>query len=168
MRTDRQTDAVPCGMLWNALDLIEQGCGPLRYVVDCGALRKRCEGLQMIVVLYGACGASSAPCGGVHQILSPLYSGTLPKRYRKLTDHGNACGPLWCVAVHYGVFGALRKRCGSLVDHWNASKLLQFTTTHCGASSARCGGVHHTLMETPKFHLPPLHPADPQKPIDNP
>jgi len=118
MRTDRQTDAVPCGMLWNALDLIEQGCGPLRYVVDCGALRKRCEGLQMIVVLYGACGASSAPCGGVHQILSPLNSGTLRKHYRKLMDHGNTCRPLPYIAVHYGVLRCIAemlwKPCGPL------------------------------------------------------
>jgi len=61
------------------------------------------EGLRTILVLYryGACGASSAPCSGVHHILSPHNSGTLWKRYRKLTDHGNACGPLKCVVVHY-------------------------------------------------------------------
>ena len=62
--------------------------------------------------LYGACGASSAPCGGVHHILSTHNSGTLWKRYRKLTDHGNACRQLRCVSVHYC---ALRKCCGNLL-----------------------------------------------------
>jgi len=70
-----------------------------------------------------------------------------------------AYGPrerLRTIVVHCGAhYGALCKCCGSLADHWNASKLLQFTMTHCGASSARCGGVHHTLTEMPKFHLPP-------------
>jgi len=104
------------------------------------------EGLQTIVVLYGACGTSSAPCGGVHHILSPLaiiavYHGKVTENLwttETLADH---CCALRCTTVHYGV---LQKRCGSPADHWNASKPLRFTTTHCGASSARCGGVHHT------------------------
>jgi len=43
--------------------------------------------------------------------------GTLQKRYRKLTDHGNVVdhgGALRCKMVHYG---ALQKRCRSLADH---------------------------------------------------
>jgi len=171
--TDRQTD---CSALWccrnvgedlhtitvpfSVLPCIAAPCRTLRNVVEwlwtivvpCGALecisRNVAEGLQTIVELCGARGANSTPCNEVHHILSPHNSSTLRKRYRKLTDHGNACGQLWCVAVDYS---ALRKRSGSLADHWNASKPLWFTTTHCGASSARCGRVHHTFMETPKI-----------------
>jgi len=36
----------------------------------------------------------------------------------------------------------LRKRCGRLTDYCGA---LQCIAVHCGASSARCGGVHHIL-----------------------
>jgi len=161
MRTDRQTDRLRCiAVHRNVVEVLRS------IAVHC---RNVAEGLQTTVVLYGACGASSAPCGGVHQILSPHNSGTLRKRYRKLTDHGNACGPLQCVAVCTTVhYGALRKRCRSRVDHWNASKLLQFTTTHCGASSACCGEcITHSRKRQNSVYLP-YHLANPQKPIANP
>jgi len=109
-------------------------------------------------VLYGACGASSAPCGGVHHILSPLqlvHYGNVTESLRTTETLADYCGasPLRCTTVHYS---ALQKRCGSLADHWNAPKSLRFITTHYGASSACWGGVHHTLTEMPKFHPPPL------------
>jgi len=160
---------VHCRNVAEGLRTIAVSCDTLP--VYCSALRKRCkglwtvavccgnvaEGLQTIVVLYGACGASSAPCGGVHHILSPrsliaVHYGNVTVSLRTTGTLADHCGALRCM-VHYG---ALRKRCGSLADHWNASKPLWFTTTHCGASSTRCGGVHHTLTETPKFHRPPL------------
>ena len=88
-----QCVAMHCGTLWNVakhlwnvaecLRTIVVHCinvvkasGPnsaLRCIaVHCGNIA---EGLQTIVVLYGACGASSTPCGGVHHILSPHNSG---------------------------------------------------------------------------------------------
>jgi len=56
------------------------------------------------------------------------------------------CGPTdkpRCVAMH----------CRNIAERFQP---LQLTTTHCGASSTPCGGVHHTLTESPKFHPPPL------------
>jgi len=139
MRTNKQTDR-------GALQCIAVHCGNVA------------EGLQTIVVLYGACGASSAPCSGVHHILSPLviiavHYGTVTESLRTTGTLADHCCALRCTKVHYS---ALRKRCGSLEDQWNASKPLRFTMTHCSVSSARCGGVHHALTETPKFHPPPL------------
>jgi len=71
-------------------------------------------------------------------------------------DHGNACGPLQCIAVHYGalqcIVETLQKPCRPL-------ERFQMIAVHYDAlraSSACCGGVHHTFTETPKFHLPPL------------
>ena len=56
-------------------------------VVHCG----NAEGLQTIV-LYGACGASSTPCGGVHHILSPLA--IIVVHYGNVTESFQTTGTL--------------------------------------------------------------------------
>ena len=100
------------------------------------------EGLQTIVVLHGACGASSTPYGGVHHILSPLNSGTLWKRYRKLTGHGIACGPLHCVVVHYGVlqfiaesrnFAEALRTTGTLQNYYGSLRRIAVQVVHAAA-----------------------------------
>jgi len=109
------------------------------------------------------CGASTTHCGGVHHTWNSLtimavHYGNVTESLRTtgmLADH---CGALRWTTVHYG---ALWKRCESLADHWNASKSLRFTTTHCDASSARSGGMYHTLTEMPTFHPPAYIPANP-------
>ena len=130
MRSDRQTD--------------RQDHSTLRcIVVHCRNVGKACRPLWCFTV-HAVQLASSTPCSGVHHILSPHNSGTLWKRCRKLTDHGNASRRLWCVTVHYGalqcIAETLQKPCGPL-------ECFQTIAVHydaCGASSARCGKVHHT------------------------
>jgi len=87
MRTYRQTDRARC----------------VAVAVHC---RNVAEGLQTIAVLYGACGASSVSCGGVHYILSPLaiiavHYGNVTESLRTtgtLADHAMRGGALWCIA----------------------------------------------------------------------
>jgi len=132
---------------------------PRCVAVRCRTLQDHCGSLRRIAVQA----AHAAVECIAHETPLHINGGTLWKRYRKLTDHGNACGSLRCIPVHYS---ALRKRCGGLADHWNASKPLQFTMTQCRASSARCGGVHHTRKRQNSIHFP-CHSANLQKPIAN-
>jgi len=91
-------------------------CGPtdrpLRCIVErcetlhCDALRKRRGSLvadhwkasKPLRFTTTHCSASSARCSGVHHTRDSFRAynngGTLRKRYRKLRDHWNACGPL--------------------------------------------------------------------------
>ena len=121
--TDRQTK-VHCGTLRNVTERLRNVCRVLQCIaVHCGNIAEhfrtivvRCrplqciaelcenvaEGLQTIVVLYGACGASSAPCGGVHHVLSPLA----------------------IIAVHYGNVTEILRTMGTLVDHYSALRCI--------------------------------------------
>ena len=150
MWTDRQTDrgalqsiAVHCGPLQKHRRTLPYYCDALwTIMVRCSELRKRC-GRQTTVVHYDACSACIAPCGGVYHILSHLA----------------------IIAVHYGNITGTSGTSGTLADHCDA---LQCIAVHCSASSTCCGGVHHTLTETPNsIHLS-HHPANPQKLTANP
>ena len=79
-----------CGVLWTIMvhcsELLWKHCG--RLANHCGALGcMRC----MYHTLQWSCITYMPPCNN---------SGTLWKCYRKLRDHWNACGPLWCLVVH--------------------------------------------------------------------
>jgi len=111
MRNDRQTDrlwcvAEHCGMPWNVAEHLHKVAERLwSIVVHC---RNVAEGLQTIVVLYNACSASSALCGGVHHILSPHNSGNVTESLRTTGSFADHCSALRCTTVHYG---ALWKPC---------------------------------------------------------
>jgi len=107
---DAECGPVRCGALRKHHRTLPDHCSVLRTImvrciaVNCGNVE---GGLQNIVVLYGACGASSAPCSGVHYILSfPAiiavhYENVRPTESLQtigmLADH---CSVLWCATVH--------------------------------------------------------------------
>jgi len=149
LNVDRQTDrlwcvAVHCSALQKHRRTLPYHCGVLRTImVHCSELQKRCERLADHCGALGCmrCMYHTLRWSASHTKPPCNNSGTLRKRYRKLGTTG------------------------TLVVHCDA---LQCIAVHCGASSTCCGGVHHTLTETPNsIHLP-HHPANPQKLTANP
>jgi len=81
--------------------------------VHCGSIA---EGLQTIVMLYGACGASSAPCGGVHHILSTLA--IIAVHYGNVTESLWTTGTLAdCTMVHCRNVSDALQTTGMLLNH---------------------------------------------------
>ena len=147
MWTDRQT-AVHCSPLRRIAETSQNASVPLWCAADhYGALQR------IVETLWKAC--RPLWCITMHavHVLHPAVE------LHHILSH------LAIIVVHYRNVTESSGTTGTLEEHYDA---LQCTAVHCGASSTCCGGVHHTLTETPNsIHLP-HHPFNPQKLTANP
>jgi len=129
---------------------------PCGNVVEC---------LRNIVVLYGACGASSTPCSGVHHILSPIVAvhyGIVTESLQTTGTLADHCGALRCITVHCGKVAEALRTTGTLPNHCGS---LRRTAVQVAHAAAEC--ITHSRKRQNSIYLP-YHPANPQKPIANP
>jgi len=121
----------------------------LRRLPDrCGALQcisgNVAEGLQTTVELYGACIASSAPCGGVHHILSPIIAvhyGNVTESLRTMGTLTDNCGALRCTTVHRGNVAEALRTIGMLPNHYSSLRRIAVQVVHVAAECITDGNA---------------------------